>query len=71
MPLYEFHCNKCDSEFEELVLSSRTEVVNKVVCPECGSHKVTKKVSTFASASRGTSSGTTTSSSSCAPSGGG
>jgi putative FmdB family regulatory protein len=72
MPLYEFHCNKCETEFEELVLSSKPEALTTVACPECGSRKVTKKVSTFASGVSGGSSATATrASSSCAPSGGG
>jgi putative FmdB family regulatory protein len=70
MPLYEFHCAKCDVEFEELVMSSKPEVLAEVVCPECGSHKVSKKVSTFASNVRG-SSAAAASAASCAPSGGG
>ncbi len=71
MPLYEFHCSKCKTDFEELVLSSKPEALTAVVCPECGSHKVTKKVSTFASSISGGSSATSTRASSCAPSGGG
>jgi putative FmdB family regulatory protein len=69
MPLYEFHCAKCDVEFEELVLSSKPEALAEVACPECGSHKVSKKVSTFASSVRGSSAAA--SAASCAPSGGG
>lgn len=70
MPLYEFHCTKCDVEFEELVMSSKPEALAQVACPECGSHKVSKKVSTFASSVKG---GAVSASraSSCAPSGGG
>ena len=70
MPLYEFHCSKCETEFEELVMSSRPEALATVTCPECGSHKVSKKVSTFASSVRGGAS-STSSASSCAPTGGG
>jgi putative FmdB family regulatory protein len=71
MPIYEFRCTKCDSEFEELVMSSKPEALAKVVCPECGSPKVAKKVSTFASSVAGSSSTTAARASSCAPSGGG
>ncbi len=70
MPLYEFHCAKCGEEFEELVMSSRPETLAQVTCPECGSHKVSKKVSTFASSVKGAST-SSSSSSNCAPSGGG
>ncbi len=69
MPLYEFHCAKCDVEFEELVMTSRPEALAEVTCPVCGSHKVNKKVSTFASNVRGAS--TASSSSNCAPRGSG
>ena len=68
MPLYEFSCAKCGTEFEELVMSSKPEALAKVACPECGSHKVKKKVSTFASSVTGSSA---TGAASCAPSGGG
>ncbi len=70
MPLYEFSCAKCGEQFEELVLSSKPEALAKVACPECGSHKVAKKVSTFTSSVQGGSS-TAASAANCAPSGGG
>jgi putative FmdB family regulatory protein len=70
MPLYEFHCSKCGVEFEELVFSSKPEAVAEVTCPECGSYKVSKKVSAFASSVRG-GPVSTASGSSCAPRGGG
>lgn len=69
MPLYEFRCTKCDVEFEELVMSSKPEALTKVVCPECGSRKVAKRISTFASSVQGVS--MSTSAGNCAPSGGG
>jgi putative FmdB family regulatory protein len=46
MPMYEFDCPGCGQPFEELVRSA--EAVKDVVCPACGSHKVHKKLSTFA-----------------------
>ena len=70
MPLYEFSCAKCGTEFEELVMSSKPEAIAEVACPTCGSHKVKKKVSTFASSVTGGSS-TAASAANCAPSGGG
>jgi len=45
MPMYEFKCNNCGDEFEELILQSNAQVI----CPGCRSDKVTKKFSTFAS----------------------
>ena len=71
MPIYEFQCAKCANEFEELVMSSKPEAIAKVACPECGSHKVKKKVSTFASGAISGGSSTAASAASCAPSGGG
>ena len=66
MPLYEFQCNDCQDEFEELVRSSST--VAEVKCPECGSRHVRRKVSLFAS--RVTGGGLAApAAASCAPSG--
>ncbi len=45
MPIFEYKCNKCGTEFEELVSSTDS----KVECPECGSSDVDKLISGFAS----------------------
>jgi putative FmdB family regulatory protein len=50
MPIYEFHCAKCDHDSEILVRSSDWAGTK---CPHCGSTKLEKKFSTFASASAG------------------
>jgi putative FmdB family regulatory protein len=50
MPIYEFHCAKCDQDSEVLVRSSQWE---GTPCPHCGSKKLSKKFSTFASATTG------------------
>ena len=50
MPIYEFHCEKCGRDSEILVRS--TDWKNSE-CPHCGSGKLSKKFSTFASASAG------------------
>ena len=71
MPLYEFQCAKCEVEFEELVFSSKPEALAQVTCPECGSHKVSKKVSAIASTVVKGASKAGASAASCAPSGGG
>ncbi len=47
MPLFEFVCTDCKRPFEELVRSAG--VVDGVECPACGSQKISKKISTFAS----------------------
>jgi putative FmdB family regulatory protein len=48
MPLYEFVCGKCNNDFELLVRSAKWE--GTAECPHCGSKKLTKKLSVFASA---------------------
>jgi len=46
MPIYEYKCNVCGHEFEELVLSSCAE---SPVCPECKSPETEKQLSSFSS----------------------
>jgi len=50
MPIYEFHCAKCDRDSEIIVRSSDWQGTK---CPHCGSMKLEKKFSTFASNSAG------------------
>ena len=45
MPIYEYTCDDCGAEFEELVRSYE-DTPN---CPVCGSESISKKVSAFAS----------------------
>jgi putative FmdB family regulatory protein len=47
MPIYEFHCDNCEQDSEILVRSSRWKGSK---CPHCGSNKLSKKLSVFASA---------------------
>lgn len=46
MPLYEFHCSDCQKDSELLVRSSNWQ---GTPCPHCGSVKLAKKLSVFAS----------------------
>ncbi|MBM3332875.1 zinc ribbon domain-containing protein [candidate division WOR-3 bacterium] len=46
MPIREFSCSICNHEFEELVLSRRDE--EEIVCPKCGTQKLTRCFSSFA-----------------------
>jgi putative FmdB family regulatory protein len=46
MPIYEFHCEKCAKDSEVLVRSSNWDGTK---CPHCGSTKLAKKFSVFAS----------------------
>jgi putative FmdB family regulatory protein len=43
MKLYDFQCNKCGKEFEDLV-----KEISDARCPDCESADVTKQLSTFA-----------------------
>jgi putative FmdB family regulatory protein len=40
MPIYDFHCKKCDRTFELLVRGPLASA-----CPQCGSEKLEKQVS--------------------------
>ena len=44
MPMYEYECNECQHEFEELVRNSE----EKVECPECGTGNVGRLLSRVA-----------------------
>lgn len=56
MPLFDFRCDSCDEEFEEL-LSSSAEV-DDVVCPSCGQKQAVRRLlSGFAMPSGGSSGG--------------
>src|SRR5688572_4341634 len=46
MPIYEFHCGDCQSDSEVLVRSANWQGTK---CPRCGSVKLEKKLSVFAS----------------------
>jgi putative FmdB family regulatory protein len=52
MPLYEFTCRKCSHQFEEL-LSLAEMKDSKVKCPACGSPRIDKGFSSFATAATG------------------
>lgn len=49
MPIYEYHCPKCDQVFETLVMGSK----EKVRCPECECKGVKRVLSGFAHKSEG------------------
>jgi len=48
MPLYEYTCEDCGKQTEQLVKNDA-----KPNCPECGSEHLTKLLSIFASPNRG------------------
>ena len=43
MPVYEFKCDACGAEFEELVVPGAT-----APCPACGNERVTRRFSAIA-----------------------
>jgi putative FmdB family regulatory protein len=66
MPIYEFVCENCFEEFEELVSFNKPTV--GLTCPACGSDLVRKVISTFAPLNGGTRSAIgALSQSSCSP----
>jgi putative FmdB family regulatory protein len=44
MPVFEFLCERCQHEFEELLLRRDEEVL----CPQCGANRAKKLMSAFA-----------------------
>jgi len=46
VPIYEFACQSCGHRFEELVGSHVGLEADDVVCPECGSAKAERQLST-------------------------
>ncbi|MEW5911684.1 MAG: zinc ribbon domain-containing protein [Thermodesulfobacteriota bacterium] len=49
MPIYEYHCPRCQDQFEVLVMNSR----DKITCPKCDCKKVERLMSGFAHKSAG------------------
>ncbi|MDI6754162.1 MAG: zinc ribbon domain-containing protein [Thermodesulfobacteriota bacterium] len=43
MPIFEYHCLRCQDDFEKIVFTAKAEVK----CPRCQSKKVNKKISAF------------------------
>jgi putative FmdB family regulatory protein len=42
MPIYDYHCTKCDGTFEKLLMTSDTL---PVICPACGSERLEQVLS--------------------------
>lgn len=55
MPLYEYHCQKCENRFELLRRLSDSD--NDVVCPRCHSPEVEREISPLAGVGSSTRSG--------------
>lgn len=46
MPVYEYFCEACQSEFEQILsLHEHDDAV--IVCPNCGSKKTHQRMTTF------------------------
>jgi putative FmdB family regulatory protein len=43
MPIFEYHCQSCQDDFEQIVFNPK----NRVRCPRCQGSKVRKKPSAF------------------------
>ena len=46
MPIYEYHCNSCETNFEVLLRTNDTKKPLK--CPDCGTQDTKKRFSAFA-----------------------
>lgn len=70
MPMYDYRCPACGSRFEQFVRMSEADA--PVTCPECGTPKATKLISSFAviGGSSGGGSFSSSSASSCSTGGG-
>ena len=69
MPLFEFNCPSCETEFTELLFRYDPEVLAAVACPECGGGEVVRKISAFAANTRRSASTGGAGAATCAPSG--
>lgn len=61
MPIYEYYCPDCHTDFEKLVRLSEANITPN--CPECGEKHAQKKLSAFATS--GGSTGSSAAASSC------
>ncbi len=46
MPIYEYRCETCGNEYEELTRRGTRD--DEVECPECGAHESHRVLSSFA-----------------------
>jgi putative FmdB family regulatory protein len=67
MPLFDFVCAACGTQFEQLIRTS-SQTAQAVVCPACKSTETQKKLSTFAVAGYN-SPGNSAAAANCAPGG--
>jgi putative FmdB family regulatory protein len=67
MPIYEYTCNDCHTQFEKLVRSITAPI--EVQCPECGGTHVKKGWSLFGAKVSGGSVSLSSAGGDCAPTG--
>jgi putative FmdB family regulatory protein len=46
MPIFEYKCDSCGTQFEKLV--RRSDAPESIACPDCGEHHLSQQYSTFA-----------------------
>jgi putative FmdB family regulatory protein len=68
MPLYEYRCKECGTDFEKMVRFSEADQLP--ACPRCQSSQTHKKLSTVASFGSNDSGSSGYAGSSCSPRGG-
>jgi putative FmdB family regulatory protein len=68
MPLYEYQCDSCHEDFEQIRRFSEADLLPD--CPICGSCQTHKKISAAASLGNASSTSSYSSGSSCGSSGG-
>ncbi|RPJ24451.1 MAG: zinc ribbon domain-containing protein [Chloroflexi bacterium] len=68
MPIYEYRCKDCGTEFEKILRFSEADQLP--ACPHCNSPSTRKKLSTTISFGKGSSPSSSTSGSSCGTSSG-
>lgn len=51
MPIYEYRCQDCDSQFEKFLRSMFSK--DAIVCPDCGGQHVAKALSLIGATSSG------------------
>ncbi len=64
MPIYEYRCQDCDSQFEKFLRSMFSQ--ETITCPDCGGQHVAKALSLIGATSSGTSGGSS-SAAACGP----
>jgi putative FmdB family regulatory protein len=68
MPLYEYHCDECQHEFEKMLRFSESNTLP--ACPQCNSAQTRKKISAVAAIGVGDSGSSGYAGGSCSPRGG-